>query len=239
LPQSIKDVRIPKLMYSRVEREIVMMVQEYADGISSRHLSDESRRIAAYHKVVEFMGFVDAQLTPEERRDIPVRSVGSFMIAFPLIVSYALFKYPKRARQIGHATLGFVFSLPALVKNARLVSLCHNDLHFNNILLNEHGICVVDFEKCALTNPMYEYVVTLVANWRYTGFRDALIGEVTAQKRFRDVNALFRGLALYRGIHLMAGNYWPVSLDELTEFFATRPACGVKDSSPAESRTQG
>src|SRR5215475_4120703 len=173
LPESIKEVRIPRLLYSCVEQESVMMVQEYVDGTFSRFLSDERCRISTYHKAVEFMHFIGAHLTPEERCDIPVCSIGTFMITFPLIVAHALSRHPKRAKQIWRAALGFLFALPALIKNAQIMSLAHKDLHLGNIILNEDGIYVTDLDKCAFTNPMYEYVVTVLAEWRDAEFRDA------------------------------------------------------------------
>lgn len=224
LPEAIGEVRIPRLLYTRAEKERLIVIREYVEGISPRFLSDSCRKIGAYQHVVDFMHFLGAQLTTEERRSIPVRTIGNLILIFPLIAAYACWKRPKMAKEICRGVLGFFSSIPALVKNTELM-LAHKDLHLNNIILNNDSVYVIDFDSCTFTNPMYEYVITLPIEWRDAEFRDALIRQIRKGRRFREPEALFRGLALHRGIHGITGNCKAATIDKFRDFLQYAAAC--------------
>jgi hypothetical protein len=217
LPRSISAVRIPKLIHARAEKETLVLVREYVEGNSPRR-ADSGQQIATYNQVVDFMRFIGAHLTPEERRQIPLRKAGNLIVTFPLIAAYACLRYPGMAKQICRGAPSFVSSIPTLLRNAELLSLAHKDLHLNNIVLTHDGVYVIDLENCTFINPMYEYVTTLATEWGNVEFRDALIRQISDDQRFRDTASLCRGLALYRVIHGMSwGNSRPPTLKKFGE----------------------
>lgn len=38
------------------------------------------------------------------------------------------------------------------------ISLCHGDMHYENLINTDNGVSLIDFDFCSLNNPEYDYV---------------------------------------------------------------------------------
>lgn len=195
LPSNIKNIYIPRPVFTgRIENKIIF-VREYVNGIPA-YYKNSKEKLKSYFQCIDFLIFLSKHLTDDDRKLFYKRGIIFYIFSYPIIFTKAAISYPKNLGILINSILPFIKSLSYLSSNFQ-ETIAHRDLHFKNIILSKKSVSIVDFQYTCLTDLFNELATTLRYRWMVDDFQSKFIKEITKRyakrKHFRP---LFNGFLI-------------------------------------------
>lgn len=204
MPQRFKNLCIPKIAHVINDNKRLGVLLEYLEGTTAQSFTVQ-KKIEIYLKMVDFLRFLGNNLSEYQVKLISKRSPIDFIFLYPLLVISAIFNYPKSAIHILLGVPVFLASIPYMIKDAKL-SLVHRDLHFNNIVVSNEKLVLIDLQECVFSDPLYEVTTALKHSWKRDEFHTLLLREINrVGNSRRNFKSLFKGLIVNSVTHGLTG----------------------------------
>lgn len=218
LPKRFNDIYIPKKIDVVDDKNVLGILIEYVVGSTARKLSAH-RKIQAYFKIVDFLNFLGDHITNDEKKRISKRGPLHYILIYPFLVIKAIFTYPRSAVYILSGIPLFLSAFFYMLQD-RKITLIHRDIHFENILISNKKLILIDLEQCVLTDPLYEVVTTLRYCWKNNDdFYLLLLNRIFQKYSYRkNFGLLFRGLIVNSATHGLTGNFPKEMIDSWINF---------------------
>lgn len=180
-PKKYKNISIPKLIFSRETKSSLLIAVQYVEGSDLRSVPSEAR-FDVYQKAVSYLRFLEKHMSQTERRKITRRTPQENIAIYPLVLLKAIMTHPKEAVIFMQGVPLFVRNIPVMLKSKTYI-LTHRDLHSNNILKHRGKVSIIDFEFAIDTDPMYEFINTLVCMWDDKVFCKKLLEKLVEENK--------------------------------------------------------
>ncbi|MEK7576587.1 MAG: methyltransferase domain-containing protein [Patescibacteria group bacterium] len=190
-----QNVRIPKIIEKEITPNSIIAVFEYLQDCT--HLSDVtnlSEKSRIYELATDFWRYLGSFLTPSERKELPKRNYFETLFIYFFVLVYAMFRYPKQIPKLIRASFIITKSFPLLYKNW-CEELIHRDFHFENVLVNNDYVAVIDFGDNALTHPYFIFANSLHWGWDNQESREVILKNIVdISGKSEETSKLFRAI---------------------------------------------
>ena len=207
-PKKFHGICFPNKIAVKDTQDILGILIEYIEGKRVSELSPR-KKVEIYFDIIEFLGYIDNHLTDKERGRISRRGPVHYLILFPFLAIKAILTYPRSAIFVLSGIPFFLAAIFVMLRD-RKIALIHRDIHFENILISNKKLVLIDLEQCVLTDPFYEAVTTLRYYWKKDNFYLLLLDSVLQKYSFRkNFRLLFKGLIVNSATHGLTGKKFP------------------------------
>ncbi len=211
LPAGLYKVKIPNLLLYEESENYLSILIEWIEGEVGSNLSDKNLLIA-YTQVSSYLDFLTKHANASELESISRRSGLHYLFLYPLTLVIAMIKHPEYAGEILRGLLKVIIKIPGFLKSSNL-AIVHRDLNFENILVNNDTIYLIDFQFLTLTYKASEFVNTLRYCWDKNRLKTE-IRELVATQYQDDysVRNLFQPLSIIHATHGLIGSNFSKSI---------------------------
>lgn len=126
------------------------------EKVRGKHLLDMSTsiKINSYRSIINFL----SKLQPKKAIGIVRRGPLYWLAILPIIVAKALLHKPSHRKVIVSAFMRVLRSSVTMITRSER-SIVHRDLNYDNVILNDGKISLIDFQLACIADPMLEYAV--------------------------------------------------------------------------------
>jgi len=206
LPSYYVNVHMPALFGDVETKNSLIILKEFVKGVSASSLGS-TEKFSVYLKSNEFLQYLGENLTEEEKKNISYRSALDIVILYPALLLKALFVNYKASWNLISGIPLFLKSVPIFLKRKSQL-FGDRDLTLNNILVSEESIYLIDVQFGMFSEPLYDAIYRLCAQWDEENFRLLLLEHVKSfsEKRGENFETLIRGLMVHVATHSLTAN---------------------------------
>lgn len=207
IPKKFEEIIIPQFIKKLETKNSLILLTELIEIVPVSKIKSR-RQFEIYLKTVDFLNLVGDRLSAKEKEQIAKRDTKIIILLyFPLLLK-SILTHPRAFFSLFYGVPVFLQSIPVLLKTNE-VTLCHRDLHLENIVMSKNKIALMDLQFCLFSNPLYDRLITLRMHWTDKEFRQRLLEEIKdIYGKNKDSNILIRGLMVHSATHGLTGNYF-------------------------------
>lgn len=193
LPAHISRVNIPKYIGVIKGLDYTALITEFVPGKMASEYSIEEK-INAYLKSSQFIEFLGKKMTRSEKTKFGSRNAYHYITMYPVFLLLSMINFPEYSKYLLKGMLTFARGIAYLTKEEQLI-LTHRDLHFNNLLIYNSKIYVIDLQYVIFAHRINEYVTTLRYRWGMDGMEKYFVPQIAGyiQKRYA-FEKIFNGM---------------------------------------------
>lgn len=206
LPHEIAGYSTPGFLGVIREKSRIIFLSEYVSGSKLSSVRSDTGKFEYYQNCIKYLAFLGNHMTRHEKMLISNKGGFEYIIQFPFILTASLLKHWGKRVLIGKGAVLFIKMLPQLFKYNKFV-LVHGDLNYDNIILSDNFVYILDFEQTVFTFPEYETICTLSSGRNSKPFVVNVLGSgiIETYKKHKGYK-LFSGLMANCQIHNLIGN---------------------------------
>lgn len=218
MPKQFRQMHIPQLIKKVETKDCLIALIEFIEGETAENLKPD-QKIKLYLKTVDFIDFLGNQLTDAEKKQISQRTAINYILLYPLLLTKAMFTYPRAIPYLFRGAIFFIKSFPIVSKNLRY-TLVHRDLHFQNIIIKDDRISLIDLQHCVFTEALHEFITTLRYRWKEDRFYTLCLSEIKNRySKRKEFENLFKAYTINSVTHGLTGRNFPAqTVDSWIDF---------------------
>lgn len=146
-------IKSPKPIKYILSKCSLSLVFEYIDGKTLMSFSI-NKKVEILANIIKCLSEISNALTDKEKKQLLIRGEHFYKLSLPVLIILTIVSNHKIYKAAFKAFIDCLKTLKFL--NIAKLCIAHRDITLHNILVNEHGVFVVDWSRMALTVPDYD-----------------------------------------------------------------------------------